>query len=159
MSLTVQAQIRRNAEELRAYLEDLRDWEKSFDKSSSTPRPKQSARPEVFPQEQRQETQRQEPGQAEGQTTPSPSEKPEAPRSLELNQNVITTSVAAITNSRKKYARDLNSLPDYYKAWDAYNPDAEEECSASEGRHPARQNPSEPKTSSVRHHAIPQLQA
>ncbi|KAL8448399.1 hypothetical protein Emag_003950 [Eimeria magna] len=128
MSLAVQAQIRRNAEEVRAYLDDLRCWEQSLtDKGKN----KEAARRHVAcgsesqPNEL-QNSPRQHDEQKFEERTAS------ASQTLEINQTSksdLSASEGPTVDSaekRKKYARDLNSLPDYYKAWDAYDPDAEE---------------------------------
>lgn len=159
MSLVVQAQIRRNAEEVRAYLEDLLDWEQSFEKCGGTPKYKQDSSPQKYAQEKGpQQHQQQQQPQSLPETklaSDTSSEKPDTSQSSKSAKDVSIPSKPALPESRKKYARDLNSLPDYYKAWDAYDPDAEEEA---EPHRPGTNSSSSEKTQrskakSVRHDA------
>lgn len=149
MSLAIQAQIRRNAEEIRAYLDDLRGWEQSFDQSGGLQRNKQRNICQERQDEQRQpEEQRHSPQHPGAPSVSAPSfgngDSSQVANSAQGDPENPKLSTA---ESKKKYARDLNSLPDYYKAWDAYDPDAEE---AEAPAPPPKQPPNEmPKVSSV----------
>ncbi|KAL8427842.1 hypothetical protein Efla_005808 [Eimeria flavescens] len=129
MSIAVQAQIRRNAEEVRAFLSDLREWEQSFedDNGGKKKGPVLSNKEEsqqVHQQSRNEEHENHRATHASGKP-PSCAERI-TDQPPEPGQPALETPTAASSKDRKKYARDLNSLPDYYKAWDAYDPDAEE---------------------------------
>ncbi|CDJ30852.1 uncharacterized protein EMH_0061780 [Eimeria mitis] len=137
MSLPVQMQIRRNAEELRAYLSDLLEWEESFAEAETTcketekreellgsaPEAAESSKPQQPPlQQQDREGQQQQQQQQQQQEEHASSD----------------VSAPSAATSRRKFARDLNSIADYYKAWDAFDPDAETD---QEGEKQRKQKP------------------
>ncbi|KAL8444987.1 hypothetical protein Emed_005956 [Eimeria media] len=142
MSLAVQAQIRRNAEEVRAYLDDLRCWEQSFDDKGKN---KEAAERHVPCESKSQPNEIQEiqsPPQQQHDEQKSEERTASLSQTLEINQSSESKPLASeapkadSAENRKKYARDLNSLPDYYKAWDAYDPDAEEPVETEQSSKP-----------------------
>ncbi|XP_026190909.1 RNA polymerase II-associated protein 3 [Cyclospora cayetanensis] len=131
MSLAVQAQIRRNAEELQAYLSDLRDWEESFYESAEVKKQEKRSCPDstqkhaLNEQHQLHQEQLCEGGMNDSAAPPMVNAQKTIDRTA--SSGVPTAHRKVDAENRKKYARDQNSLPDYYKAWDAYDPDADEE--------------------------------
>lgn len=157
MSLAVQAQIRRNAEELREYLEDLKKWEHSFDGGGGFSRNSKRHNEEQGqkgPQKPKFHSQQHQAKSEENEATTSLHAEIKSAHHFELAQISTKAEKKDHSNSKKKYARDLNSLPDYYKAWDAYNPDFEDEESPADTRLEAslKKKAPEPKPSSVRLH-------
>ncbi|KAL8270172.1 hypothetical protein Esti_005899 [Eimeria stiedai] len=144
MSLAVQAQIRRNAEEVRAYLEDLRSWERSLnDKRENKEAEGRRApcEPKSQPTEPKSLPQQHDEQKSKEKTGVAP-RKVELNRSPELNPLASKATKLDSANKKKKYARDLNSLPDYYKAWDAFDPDAEEPTETKQAsKTPQSENP------------------
>lgn len=128
MSLSVQMQIRRNAEELRAYLADLQDWEGSFAERE------QPHNPTEIEQEQRkaqpaEDDKRQEP-LLQQQSQDKQQQQLTSPQQegghVSAGASQLQVSPSAETD-RRKFARDLNTLSDYYKAWDSFDADADTE--------------------------------
>ncbi|CDI81481.1 hypothetical protein EAH_00021980 [Eimeria acervulina] len=127
-------QIRRNAEELRAYLSDLREWEDSFAEAEvpqvETSEQQQRHEEEIETEDAKKTTQHQQHllqyEDVKQQQQQLASENQEGgPSFLGGSTPPQAQRPAATATSNRKLVRDLNPLADYYKAWDAFNPDDE----------------------------------
>lgn len=104
MSFAIQNQIKNNSTDIKNYIDDLYKWEDSLSTQKQKKRPNPKNEQDLPP--------------IRGKVQQDPKETPPV-RGKELKQN----ESEAVKNSKLK--RDGNTVSDYYKAWDKFNPDEE----------------------------------
>jgi hypothetical protein len=102
MSYKLQAQIKQNATDIRSYIDDLYNWEEDIKNKNQKKKvePKKENAPQV---------------PIRGAVELDSSEKKDA--SFDKTQE----KAVKLDPTVKPYKRDMNTVSDYYKAWDKFN--------------------------------------
>ncbi|PHJ23538.1 tetratricopeptide repeat protein [Cystoisospora suis] len=110
--MAIQTQIRHNAEEIRSYFEDLKKWEEEMKKKDKVAR----------------ELRKADGGASHPCKGPEPckgSQVAKANKAPDIEPREPSKKTPQACEGRKKLARDENTLPAYYAAWDKFSVDDE----------------------------------